>query len=83
MVATNRLVTPLGLLAALVIISGCNGSSAPTPNVEASTSFRPSLVAEQPGAAEVDLKVLKYKDLSSEVRALRGKVVVVDVWGEF
>jgi hypothetical protein len=31
----------------------------------------------------VDVKVLKYKDLCSAVRSQRGKVVVVDIWGEF
>ena len=34
-------------------------------------------------ASVVDIKVLKYKDLCSAVRSQRGKVVVVDIWGEF
>jgi hypothetical protein len=31
----------------------------------------------------VDLKVVKYNGLIEAVKAQRGKVVVVDVWGEF
>jgi len=31
----------------------------------------------------VDLKVVKYNDLVEVVKAQRGKVVVLDVWGEF
>jgi len=31
----------------------------------------------------VELKVVKYTGLQEAVKAQRGKVVVVDVWGEF
>lgn len=33
--------------------------------------------------AVVELKVVKYNGLQEAVKAQRGKVVVVDVWGEF
>jgi hypothetical protein len=38
---------------------------------------------DAPASDAVDIKVLKYKDLCSAIRAQRGKVVVVDIWGEF
>jgi hypothetical protein len=38
---------------------------------------------EKPPAAEVELKPAKYDALKAAVRAQRGKVVVVDFWGEF
>jgi hypothetical protein len=34
-------------------------------------------------AGVVELKVVKYNGLVEAVKAQRGKVVVVDVWGEF
>jgi len=32
---------------------------------------------------KIDLRTVKYDDLAKEIRALKGKVVVVDIWGEF
>ena len=37
----------------------------------------------EPAAVAVSLKEVKYADLARTVRDLRGKVVVVDFWGEF
>ena len=45
-----------------------------------------SLVAghgAEPAAPEIELKAVKYADLKAAVRAQRGKVVVVDIWGVF
>jgi thiol-disulfide isomerase/thioredoxin len=36
-----------------------------------------------PAPASVDLKIVKYGQLVEAVRALRGKVVVVDVWATY
>ena len=36
--------------------------------------------ADPPAAGDVQLKVVKYGELVEAVKALRGKVVVVDVW---
>jgi thiol-disulfide isomerase/thioredoxin len=44
-----------------------------------SAAFTPA----DPPAPAVELKVVDYSELCREVRALKGKVVVVDVWGEF
>jgi hypothetical protein len=38
---------------------------------------------DTPPAADVELKPVKYDALKAAVRAQRGKVVVVDVWGVF
>lgn len=39
--------------------------------------------AGPPAAGEVQLKTIKYADLVQAVRAQRGKVIVVDLWGDF
>jgi thiol-disulfide isomerase/thioredoxin len=44
---------------------------------------QPAAPAQTPAAAAVELKVVKYADLIAAVRAQVGKVVVVDIWGEF
>ena len=31
----------------------------------------------------VTLKAVKYDDFAKEIRNLKGKIVVVDVWGEY
>jgi hypothetical protein len=31
----------------------------------------------------VTMKAVKYDDLAKEIRNLKGKIVVVDVWGEY
>ncbi len=36
-----------------------------------------------PAPAAVELKAVKYKDLTEAVKAQRGKVLVVDIWGFF
>ena len=45
------------------------------------------LISETPSAPPtptgVELKTIKYRDLLRAVRAERGKVVLIDVWGEF
>jgi hypothetical protein len=38
---------------------------------------------EKPVSAKVELKTVKYDALKAAVREQRGKVVVVDIWGEF
>jgi len=40
----------------------------------------PSATPEKPG---VEMKAVKYNGLTEAVRAQRGKVVVVEVWGFF
>jgi hypothetical protein len=32
---------------------------------------------------KIDLRIVTYNDLGKEIRALKGKVVIVDIWGEF
>jgi hypothetical protein len=39
--------------------------------------------AEPAGTDAVALKVVKYAQVADAVKAHRGKIVVVDVWGEF
>jgi len=39
--------------------------------------------ARPPQEGVVELKVVKYNGLVEAIKAQRGKVVVVDVWGEF
>jgi hypothetical protein len=39
--------------------------------------------ADEPSPADVQLKTIKYDALKEAVRAQKGKVVVVDFWGEF
>jgi hypothetical protein len=39
--------------------------------------------APAPREGVVELKVVKYNSLVEAIKAQRGKVVVVDVWGEF
>ncbi len=60
----------------LVFLCGC-GQSPPAlpPRVEGTTSLKPT--------ERISLKVLKYKDLGAEVRALKGKVLVIDVWAKY
>jgi hypothetical protein len=36
-----------------------------------------------PAPSGVELKSVKYKDLTEAVKGQRGKVVVVDIWGFF
>jgi hypothetical protein len=44
---------------------------------------RPSDGGSAPPSDEVELKTIHYRDLCAAVRAQRGKVVVVDIWGEY
>jgi hypothetical protein len=37
----------------------------------------------EPAADKVTLQDIKYADLGKAIRDLKGKVVVVDFWGEF
>jgi hypothetical protein len=34
-------------------------------------------------ADEVELKMVRYRDLCAAVRAQRGKVIVVEIWAEY
>jgi hypothetical protein len=42
-----------------------------------------SKAAEPSDTQPVKLEVIKYEELKDVVRSLHGKVVVVDIWGEF
>jgi hypothetical protein len=42
-----------------------------------------SAVARPAREGVVELKVVKYNGLVEALRSQRGKVVVVDIWGEF
>jgi hypothetical protein len=59
----------LGLCAMLALAAGC-GQALPAAN-------------PAPAPSSVELKRLKYGELCSAVRGLRGKVVVVDIWAEY
>ncbi|HYV35435.1 MAG TPA: hypothetical protein VE988_07015 [Gemmataceae bacterium] len=39
--------------------------------------------ASKPNAASVTLQVVKQEGYLSALKSLRGKIVVVDLWGEF
>jgi hypothetical protein len=42
-----------------------------------------SAPAAPPAPSGVELKAVKYRELTRAIRAQRGKVVVVDIWGVF
>jgi hypothetical protein len=65
----------LGLFALLVLAAGCaRHAAAPNPEVVRTTALKPD---------EVRLDITKYADLCKAVRAQRGQIVVLEVWGEF
>jgi hypothetical protein len=66
---TCRLPLVLTFLGAVVLIVGCE----PVP---------PQASQAGEGAA-VGLEVVKLADLNKAIAANRGKVVLVDIWGEF
>ncbi len=68
--AVRRCAAALVLGAGLVSLVASNSAAPVPPSTEG-----------QPG--EVKLNVIKYRDLCSAIRQLRGRVVVVDIWGEF
>lgn len=61
----------LTMLGPLVLFAGCE----PVPSQPAPTT------AAEPAAVEV--KVVKLGDLDKAIAANRGKVVLVDIWGEY
>jgi hypothetical protein len=38
---------------------------------------------EKPADAKVEMKLVKYNQLVETIKAYRGKVVVVEVWGNY
>lgn len=63
-----RLLLGSGLIVAASWIVVCEG---PTP------------ANAEPAGAEVQLKLVKYEELAAAIKALRGKVVVVDIWADY
>lgn len=66
--------TPLLFAAGAGLLLGCANGGAPPPPPESKAAAAPS---------EVKLAVVKHKQFVEELKKQRGKVVVVDVWGEF
>jgi hypothetical protein len=64
-----RFLLVLAFLGAVVLLVGCE----PTPPPGSQTGE----------AGPVELKVVKLADLNRAIGANRGKVVLVDIWGEY
>jgi hypothetical protein len=69
MLSACRHFAVLASLAVVVLSAGCEAASQ-----------RPSSGGD---AAAAELKVVKLADLNQAIAANRGKVVLVDIWGEF
>lgn len=65
------------LLSALTVTLGCGHDAEPTPYLSVTTARK------VPAKIAVDLKIVKYDQLVTAIKAQRGSVVVVDIWGEF
>ena len=67
-----------GLLAAVTMVA----CSSPPPNGGQAARERPASTGPT-RPSEVTLTVVKWPDLDRAIAAQKGKVVVLDVWGEF
>jgi thiol-disulfide isomerase/thioredoxin len=68
----------------LLGLLGCGAPSGPTiPSEEKPSGEEVKTSSERPAETKISLQTIKYEQLTAAIRALRGKVVVVDIWASW